>query len=96
MAWYSVRKHKDNFTFTLPGSRVRFPAETGNFSLHHCVQNDAGAHPASYLMGIGALSLGVKHPRHEADHSLPSTVEVKEGVELYLNSPIRLHGMVLS
>jgi hypothetical protein len=32
------------------GSRVRFPARTGNFSLHHRVQNSSGAHPASYLM----------------------------------------------
>jgi hypothetical protein len=30
------------------GSRVRFPAEAGNFSLHHCVQNCSRAHPASY------------------------------------------------
>jgi hypothetical protein len=33
------------------GSRVRFPAGAGNFSLHHRVQNGAGAHPASYQMG---------------------------------------------
>jgi hypothetical protein len=30
------------------GSRVRFPAGAGNFSLHHRVQNASGAHPASY------------------------------------------------
>jgi hypothetical protein len=34
------------------GSRVRFPARTGNLSLHHRVQNSSGAHPASYPMGI--------------------------------------------
>jgi hypothetical protein len=33
------------------GSRVRFPAEAGYFSLHHRVQNGSGAHPASYPMG---------------------------------------------
>jgi hypothetical protein len=33
------------------GSRVRFPAGAGKFSLHHRVQNDSGAHPASYPMG---------------------------------------------
>jgi hypothetical protein len=32
-------------------SRVRFPAEAGNFSFHHLVQNGAGAHPASYPVG---------------------------------------------
>jgi hypothetical protein len=33
------------------GSRVRFPAGAGNFSLHHRVQTDTGAYPASYPMG---------------------------------------------
>jgi hypothetical protein len=33
------------------------------------------------------LSLGVKRPWHEADHSPPSSAEVKECVELYLYSP---------
>jgi hypothetical protein len=33
----------------------------------------------------GALFLGVKRPRREADHSPPSSVEVKECVELYLH-----------
>jgi hypothetical protein len=32
-------------------SRVQFPVGVGNFSLHHCIQNDSGAHPASYPMG---------------------------------------------
>jgi hypothetical protein len=35
----------------------------------------------------GALSLAVKRPGREADHS--------PGMELYLHSPIRLHGAVL-
>jgi hypothetical protein len=33
------------------GSRVRFPAEAGNFTLHHRVRNGSGTHPASYSMG---------------------------------------------
>jgi hypothetical protein len=33
------------------GSRVRLPAEAGNFSLHHRVQASSGAHPTSYPMG---------------------------------------------
>jgi hypothetical protein len=33
------------------GSRVRFPAGAGDFSLHHRVQDGSGAHPASYSMG---------------------------------------------
>jgi len=35
----------------------------------------------------GALSLGVKCPRHEANHSPPSSAKVKERVVLYLHSP---------
>jgi hypothetical protein len=33
------------------GSRVRFSAGAGNFSLNHRVQNVSGAHPACYPMG---------------------------------------------
>jgi hypothetical protein len=43
-----------------------------------------------------AHSLVVKRPGREADHSPPSSAEFKECVELYLHSPIRLHGVVLS
>jgi hypothetical protein len=35
------------------GSRFRFPAGAGNFSLHHRVQNGSGAQPASYPMVTG-------------------------------------------
>jgi hypothetical protein len=35
----------------------------------------------------GTLSLGLKWPGCEADHLSPSSVEVKEYVELYLHSP---------
>jgi hypothetical protein len=34
-----------------------------------------------------ALSLGVKRPGCEADHSPPYSAEVKECMELYLHSP---------
>jgi hypothetical protein len=41
------------------GSRVRFPAGAGNFSLHHRVQNDSGAHQASCPKGSrGSFSGG--------------------------------------
>jgi hypothetical protein len=44
----------------------------------------------------GAISLGVKWPGHEADHSPPSSAEVKECVDYTSNPPIRLDGVVLS
>jgi hypothetical protein len=68
-------------------SRVRFPAGAGNFSLHHRVQNDSGAHPASYPMGTRGSFPAVNRPGCEADHSLPSSIKEKEWVELYLHSP---------
>jgi hypothetical protein len=66
------------------GSRVRFPPGAGNFSLHPGVRNDSGAHPPSYPTGTRESFSGVKRPGREADHSLPSSAEAKECVELYL------------
>jgi hypothetical protein len=60
------------------GSRFRFPAGAGNFSLHHRVQNGSGAHPASYPMGNRVSFPGIKRPGREADHSPPSSAEVEE------------------
>jgi hypothetical protein len=48
------------------------------FFLMHSVQTGSGAHPASYPMGTGAISLGVKLQGREADNS-PSNAEVKNG-----------------
>jgi hypothetical protein len=59
------------------GSRVRFPAGTGNFSLHHRVQNGSGTHPASSPMGTKGSFPEGKAAGREADHSPPSRAEVK-------------------
>jgi hypothetical protein len=45
------------------GSKVRFPAGAGNFSLHHRVQTGSEAHPASCPMGMGG-GRGVKLTTH--------------------------------
>jgi len=42
------------------------------------------------------LSLGVKRPGREADHSPPPSAEAKECVEPYLHPPVCFHGVVLS
>jgi hypothetical protein len=42
------------------GSKVRFPAGVGNFSLHHRVQNGCGAHPSSYPVGTSVVFPGGK------------------------------------
>jgi len=46
------------------------------------IQTGPGAHPTSYTKDAGSFP-GVKRPGHSVDHPLPSSVEVKEGVELY-------------
>jgi hypothetical protein len=64
------------------GSRVRFPVRAGNCSLHHRVQTalEPTQPPVQWIPG--ALSLGIKRLGREADHSPPSSAEVKEWVEL--------------
>jgi hypothetical protein len=49
----------------------------GNFSLHRRFQNGSGTQPASYSMGTKGSIPGVNRPGHEADHSPPSSAEVK-------------------
>jgi hypothetical protein len=41
------------------------------------------------------LKSHIKRPAREADYTPPPNAEVKECVELYFDSPIRLHGVVL-
>jgi hypothetical protein len=59
------------------GSRVQFLAGAGNFSHHH-IQNSTGAHSVSYPMGIWGSFTGGKQPWHEAGHSPPYSIKVKE------------------
>jgi hypothetical protein len=67
-----------------------------DFSPCHRVLTGSGAHPASYPLGTGGLSLVVEHPRHEADHSPPSSAEVKNSWSYTSTPRICLHGMVLN
>jgi hypothetical protein len=55
-------------------------------SRRHRVQTGSGAHPDSYPIGTGGLSLGVKRLGREADHSPPFSAEVIEYVDLYLHN----------
>jgi hypothetical protein len=45
---------------------------------------------------LGALSLGKKRPGREADHSPPSSAEVKNAWSYTSTPPIHLDGVVLS
>jgi hypothetical protein len=44
----------------------------------------------------GALSLGIKWPGREADHSPQSNAEVKNAWSYTSAPPVHLHGVVLS
>jgi hypothetical protein len=59
------------------GSKVRFPAGAGNFSLHHRVQNGSAPSQPAIQLVLRAISLGVKRPGRKADNSHPSNAEVK-------------------
>jgi hypothetical protein len=80
------------------GSRVRFPAWTGNFSLHFRVQNGFGAYPASYPRGTRVSFRGAKRPGRGVKlithlHLVPRS---KNEWSYTSTPPIRLHGVVLS
>jgi hypothetical protein len=57
---------------------VRSPTEAEDFSSSLCVQTGSGAHTASYPMGTGSsFPEGKARPGRDADHSPPSSAEVK-------------------
>jgi hypothetical protein len=58
---------------------VRSPTEAEDFSSNLCVQTGSGAHPPSYTVGTGGSFPGGKErPGRDADHSPPSSAEVKK------------------
>jgi hypothetical protein len=75
------------------GSRVWFPEGAGNFSLHHHVQNSAGAHSASCPMGSRGSSPGSKVTKVWSWH-LPPSSAIKNVWSYTPTPPICLHGMV--
>jgi hypothetical protein len=56
---------------------VEFPTGARDFSLLHIIHTSSGTYPASIQWALGALSLGIKQKEHEAEHSPPSSLEVK-------------------
>jgi hypothetical protein len=59
------------------GSRVRFPAGAGIFLFTTASRTALGSTQPPTQWVPGALSLGVKRPGRETNHSPPSSVEVK-------------------
>jgi hypothetical protein len=67
---------------------VQSPAEAKDISSSLCVQTGSGAHPASCTMGSGGPFPGDKaRPGLDADHSPPSSAEVKNEYALHFLSP---------
>jgi hypothetical protein len=58
-------------------STVRFPVGAGNFLFTTASRTALGPTQPPIQWVPGALFLGVKRPGREADHSLPSSAEVK-------------------
>jgi hypothetical protein len=75
---------------------VRFSAGLGIFLFDTVFRPAVGPTQPPIQWVPGALSLGVERPGREADHSPPSSADVKECLELYFHFPIGLHGVVLS
>jgi hypothetical protein len=97
MAWCLV-KHRDKFT--LPGWTIGvlgFDSRWGlGIFLFTTVSRTVLSPTQPPIQWVpGSLSLWVKRSGREADHSPPSSGEVKECVELYLPSPVRLYGVVI-
>jgi hypothetical protein len=67
---------------------VRSLTGAEDFSSSPCIQTGSGAHPASWPMDTGGPFPGGKaRPGRDADHSPPSSAEVKNKLELYLLPP---------
>jgi hypothetical protein len=75
---------------------VRDLAGSGNFSFQHHVKNGSGSHPAFYAVGTRGSFSGIKVAGCEADHSPPSSVEVKNVWNYTSTPPVCLHGVMLS
>jgi hypothetical protein len=54
------------------------PSRIKKFSLLHIVQTGSGVHSTSYKMDTGGSFPGVKRQGLEADHSPPTSAEVKK------------------
>jgi hypothetical protein len=71
------------------GTVDQCPAEAGGFALVQKVQTSSGNYPAHCLMSATALYPDIRRLSVEADHSPPSSTEVKKmsmnGV--YVHSP---------
>jgi hypothetical protein len=62
------------------------PGQGQDLTPLHIIQTDSGAHPASYTVCTGGSFPGIKWPKYEAEHSLPTSAEVKN-TWIYTSTP---------
>jgi len=75
---------------------VRFQTGAGNFSHRHRTKTVSGAHPDSSLMGSGGTFPGSKATGQRSWPAPPSSTELNKCMEIYLRSPMYLHGVMFS
>jgi hypothetical protein len=81
ISWFKSRGSSGSIVsdYRLDDRAIEVRSPTGaDFSSSPCDQTGSGAHPASYTMGTGGSFPGGKErPGRDADHSPPSSAEVK-------------------
>jgi hypothetical protein len=77
---YTIKSRDSSVGIALDnrGSGIRFPAGLGIFLLTTASRTALGPTQPPIQWTPGALYMGVKLPGREADHSPPSSAEVKE------------------
>jgi hypothetical protein len=73
--WYSQGLHS-SVGHSILVEQLGFDSRQRTFLLHS-FQTGSGFHPASHPMCTGALFAGIKRPMLEADHSPPSSADVR-------------------
>jgi hypothetical protein len=80
-----------------PIGRSGFDSQRGLGIFFDIMSRPVLGHPQPLIQLVRRIiSLGLKLQKRAADHSPPSSAEVKKCVGLYLHSPTRLHGVVVS
>jgi hypothetical protein len=80
--WCMSRDSLVNISTGYGAGRSRFDSLEGRKFFYSPQRSHCPWGPWSLRLVLGAVSLGVKRPRREADHSSPSSAEVKNGGDI--------------
>jgi hypothetical protein len=93
---YSIRKGSDWLQAGRPRGRNSSPDRVKNFLFSKSSRPTLGPTQPPIQWVPGALSPGMKQPGREADHSPPTSADVKKMWNYTSSPPILLHGVVLN